>query len=102
MNIGHRKHQDLPAKEKNFEQDFLHTIVGYLDERCRGKILPFTTANGKQKEWEERYNAKRKAKMEAAKAAIRAEDMEKGIFTTVSQLPRQEPRKATLPASAAV
>ena len=40
--------------------------------------------------------------MEAAKAAIRAEDMEKGIFTTVSQLPKQEPRKATLPASAAV
>ena len=59
-------------------------------------------ANGKQKEWEERYNAKRRAQVEAAKAAIRAEDMEKGIFTTVSQLPRQEPRKATLPASAAV
>ena len=59
-------------------------------------------ANGKQKEWEERYNAKRKAKMEAAKAAIRAEDMEKGIFTTVSQLPRQEPRKATVSASTAV
>ena len=59
-------------------------------------------ANGKQKEWEERYNAKRKAQREAAKAAIRAEDMEKGIFTTISQLPRQEPRKATLPASAAV
>ena len=59
-------------------------------------------ANGKQKEWEERYSAKRKAKMEAAKAAIRAEDMEKGIFTTVSQLPKQEPRKATVSASAAV
>ena len=59
-------------------------------------------ASGKQKEWEERYNARRKAKMEAAKAAIRAEDMEKGIFTTVSQLPRQEPRKATVSASAAV
>ena len=59
-------------------------------------------ANGKQKEWEERYNAKRKAKVEAAKAAIRAEDMEKGIFIPVSQLPKQEPRKATLPASAAV
>ena len=59
-------------------------------------------ANGKQKEWEERYNAKRKAQVEAAKAAIRAEDMEKGIFTTVSQLPRQEPRKATVSASAAV
>ena len=59
-------------------------------------------ANGKQKEWEERYNAKRKAQVEAAKAAIRAEDMEKGVFIPVSQLPRQEPRKATLPASAAV
>ena len=59
-------------------------------------------ANGKQKEWEERYNARRKAKMDAAKAAIRAEDMEKGIFTTVSQLPRQEPCKATVSASAAI
>ena len=59
-------------------------------------------ANGKQKEWEERYNARRKAQVEAAKAAIRAEDMEKGIFTTVSQLPRQEPHKATVSASAAV
>lgn len=65
---------------------------------CGGKMYVHRT----YKEWEERYNAKRKAKMEAAKAAIRAEDMEKGIFTTVSQLPRQEPRKATLPASAAV
>ena len=53
-------------------------------------------ANGKQKEWEERYNAKRKAKMEAAKAAIRAEDMENGIFTTVSQLPKQEPHRIVL------
>ena len=59
-------------------------------------------ANGKQKEWEERYNAKRKAKMEAAKAAIRAEDMEKGIFIPVSQLPKQEPHKATVSASAAI
>ena len=59
-------------------------------------------ANGKQKEWEERYNARRKAKMDAAKAAIRAEDMEKGIFTTVSQLPRQEPRQGTVSASAAI
>ena len=59
-------------------------------------------ANGKQKEWEERYNAKRKAQVEAAKAAIRAEDMEKGIFIPVGQLPRQEPRKATVSASAAV
>ena len=59
-------------------------------------------ANGKQKEWEERYNTKRKAQRDAANAAIRAEDMEKGIFAIVSQLPKQEPRKATVSASAAV
>ena len=47
-------------------------------------------------EWKERYNAKRKAKMEAAKAAIKAEDMGKGIFTTVSQLPKQEPHRIVL------
>ena len=40
--------------------------------------------------------------MEAAKATIRPVDVEKGIFTAVSQLPKQEPRKAALPASAAV
>ena len=40
--------------------------------------------------------------MEAAKAVIRVEDMEKGIFTTVSQLPKQEPRNSTVSASAAV
>ena len=51
---------------------------------------------------EERYNAKRRAKIEAAKAAIRAEDMGKGIFIPVGQLPRQEPHKATVSASAAV
>ena len=50
----------------------------------------------------ERMDAMLPRMMEAAKAAIRAEDMEKGVFIPVSQLPRQEPRKATLPASAAV
>ena len=80
--------EELRKKEKR--KDRLHQ--NYLRRK----------ANGKQKEWEERYNAKRKAKMEAAKAAIRAKNMEKGIFTTVSQLPKQEPRKATVSASAAV
>ena len=59
-------------------------------------------ANGKQKQWEASYNAKRKAKIEAEKAAIRAEDMAKGIYTTVSQLPHQEPQRAALPASSAI
>ena len=59
-------------------------------------------ANGKQKQWEASYNAERKAKIEAEKAAIRAEDMAKGIYTTVSQLPHQEPQRAALPASSAI
>jgi len=33
--------------------------------------------------------------MDAKKALIRAEDMKKGIFSTVGQLPKEEPRKAT-------
>ena len=38
-------------------------------------------ANGKQKEWEERYNAKRKAQVEAAKAAIRARTWKKAFLS---------------------
>ena len=95
-------------QKKGYDTDWIHQRL--LSIRVRNELTAEWQERGvqqgkeygKQKEWEERYNAKRKAKMEAAKAAIRAEDMEKGIFTTVSQLPRQEPRKATLPASAAV
>ena len=45
-------------------------------------------ANGKQKEWEQKYNAKRKAEIEARKAAVRAEDMAKGVYIPISQLPK--------------
>ena len=80
----------------------LHFFAVKLPSGIPVKAAYRRKANGKQKEWEKRYNAKRKAQVEAAKATIRAEDMEKGIFTTVSQLPRQEPRKATVSASATV
>ena len=59
-------------------------------------------ANGKQKEWEETLQRQAQGENGGSKGRDPGEDMEKGIFTTVSQLPRQEPRKATLPASAAV
>ncbi len=59
-------------------------------------------ANGKQKEYEERTKAKKKAEIEARKQAIRAEDMKKGVFSTVSQLPGEEPRKGSIAASAVV
>ena len=45
---------------------------------------------------------KKKAEMDAKKALIRAEDMKKGVFSTIGQLPKEEPRKGSIAASAAV
>ena len=56
-------------------------------------------ASGAQKQYEDKIKAKKKAEMDAKKALIRAEDMKKGVFSTVGQLPKEEPRIA---ASAAV
>ncbi|HFH9925019.1 recombinase family protein [Weissella paramesenteroides] len=52
--------------------------------------------NGKQKEYEERIKAAKKAEMDAKKAAIRAEDIQKGVFVPVSHLPKSEPARAAL------
>lgn len=51
-------------------------------------------ASGKQQEYDRKYNARRKPIMDARRAALRAEDMERGIFTTVANLPHQEPQRA--------
>ena len=59
-------------------------------------------ANGKQKEYEDRIKTEKRRQMEAKKAALRAEDMAKGIYTTVASLPRQEPQRGTLPTHIAV
>ena len=59
-------------------------------------------ASGAQKRYENKIKAKKKAEMDAKKALILAEDMKKGIFSTVSQLPKEEPRKGSIAASAAV
>ena len=58
--------------------------------------------SGAQKRYEDKIKAKKKAEMDAKKALIRAEDMEKGVFSTVGQLPKEEPRKGSIAASAAV
>ncbi len=50
-------------------------------------------ANGKQKEYEERTKAKKKAEIDAKKQAIRTEDIARGVFIPVSSLPQLEPRK---------
>ena len=50
-------------------------------------------ASGAQKQYEDKIKAKKKAEMDAKKALIRAEDMKKGVFSTVGQLPKEEPRR---------
>ena len=59
-------------------------------------------ASGAQKRYEDKIKAKKKAEMDAKKALIRAENMKKGVFSTVGQLPKGEPRKGSIAASAAV
>ena len=59
-------------------------------------------ASGAQKRYEDKIKAKKKAEMDAKKALIRAEDMKKGVFSTVGQLPKEEPHKGSIAASAAV
>ena len=59
-------------------------------------------ASGAQKRYEDKIKAKKKAEMDAKKALIRAENMKKGVFSTVGQLPKEEPRKGGIAASAAV
>lgn len=42
---------------------------------------------------EERTKAKKKAEIEERQAAIRTEDIAKGVFIPVSSLPQKEPQK---------
>ena len=50
-------------------------------------------ASGAQKRYEDKVKAKKKAEIDAKKAAIRAEDIAKGVFVPVSSLPQREPQK---------
>ena len=50
-------------------------------------------ASGAQKRYEDKIKGRKKAEIEAKKAAIRAEDIAKGVFVPVSQLPTREPQK---------
>lgn len=53
-------------------------------------------ASGWQRQYEERTRPGKKAKIDAQKAAIRQEDMAKGIYAHVADLPRQEPKRAAI------
>lgn len=50
--------------------------------------------NGKVTEDYKRTKAKKKAEMDAKKNALRSEDIAKGVFVPVSNLPKAEPKKS--------
>ncbi|MGI8274189.1 DUF4368 domain-containing protein [Blautia wexlerae] len=50
-------------------------------------------ASGAQKRYEDKIKKRKKAEIEAKKAAIRAENIAKGVFVPVSSLPQREPMK---------
>ncbi len=50
-------------------------------------------ASGAQKRYEDKIKGRKKAEIEAKKAAIRAEDIAKGVFVPASSLPQREPMK---------
>ena len=51
-------------------------------------------ASGWQRQYEDRTKAKKKAEMDAKKNALRAEDIAKGVFIPVSNMPKLEPKMA--------
>ena len=51
-------------------------------------------ASGAQKRYEDKIKAKKKAEMDAKKNAIRAEDVARGVFIPVSNMPKLEPQIA--------
>ncbi|MFR1370668.1 MAG: DUF4368 domain-containing protein [Eisenbergiella massiliensis] len=59
-------------------------------------------ASGAQKRYEDKIKAKKKAEMDAKKALIRAEDMKKVFFLLSGSYQKEEPRKGSIAASAAV
>ena len=52
-------------------------------------------ANGKQKEYDDKYKAKRKAHVDALKNTERQKDMENGVYALVSDLPKVVPQIGT-------
>ena len=88
MNLTPEELEALRKKEER--KDKLHQA--YLRRK----------ANGTQKRYGDKIKAKKKAEIEAKKAAIHAEDMENGVFIPASRLPKKEPPKAPMPAKAAM
>lgn len=53
-------------------------------------------ASGAQQQYEDKVKTAKKAEREARKAAIRAEDIQRGIFVPVNSIPKCEPQRAAV------
>ena len=88
VSLTPEKQEELRKKEER--KDKLHQA--YLRRK----------ASGKQKEYEDRIKTEKRRQMEAKKAALRAEDMAKGVYAITASLPKQEPQIGIPPARAIV
>ncbi len=77
------------------DEEELHKILERR-EKFRQNYLKHR-ASEKVAEDYELTKAKKKAEMDAKKSALRAEDISKGVFVPVSNLPKSEPTRAALP-----
>ena len=82
------------------EQEALRKKEGRKDKLHQAYLR--RRASGAQKRYEDKIKARKKAEMDAKKNAIRAEDMEKGVFTRIKDMPKQEPKRAAVPTPAVV
>jgi len=69
------------------EQEALRKKEELKDRRHQAYLR--RKASGWQRQYEERTRAAKRAKIDAGKAAIRAEDMAKGVYTPVGKRPRK-------------
>lgn len=75
-----------PNRKREERKDRLHQ--NYLKRK----------ASGAQKRYEDKIKAAKKAEMDEKKNAIRAEDIARGVFIPVSNLPKREPQKGAITA----
>lgn len=77
---------DMRIRKREERKDRLHQ--NYLKRK----------ASGAQKRYEDKIKAAKKAEMDEKKNAIRAEDIARGVFIPVSNLPKREPQKGAITA----
>ena len=92
------KYNSFSYNQKKEKTEVLKQLFGSIRKREERKDRLHQNylkrkASGAQKRYEDKIKKRKKAEIEAKKAAIRAEDIAKGVFVPVSSLPQREPMK---------